>query len=72
MARSCHSRMSAQWSLLGVKRTKQELFGPLVSALPGISDLDLLGEGEGIVHLDPEIAYSAFDSRVPQQELHGT
>jgi integrase len=43
--------MSAQWSLLGVKRTKQELFGPLVSALPGISDLDLLGEGEGIAVL---------------------
>ena len=43
-----------------------------ISALPGILDLDLLREGEGIVHLDPEIAYGAFHSRVPEQELYGT
>ena len=46
--------------------------GQSMSALPGISDLDLLREGEGIVHLDPEIAYGAFHSRVPEQELYGT
>ena len=51
------------------ERTKR---GQSMSALPSISDLDLLGEGEGIVHLDPEIAYGAFDSRVPEQELHDT
>lgn len=45
--------------------------GQSMSALPGISDLDLLRESEGIVHLDPEVAYGAFDSRVPEQELHG-
>ena len=46
--------------------------GQSVSALPGISDLDLLRKGEGIIHLDPEIAYGAFDSRVPEQKLYGT
>jgi hypothetical protein len=64
--------MSAQWPLLGVKRTKQVLFGPLVSALTDVSDLDLLRECEGIVHLDPEITHGAFDSRMPEQELDGT
>jgi len=37
-----------------------------ISALSGISDLDLLREGEGIVYLNPEIAYGAFDPRVPE------
>jgi hypothetical protein len=71
VAQSCRSRMSAQWPLLGVKRTKREWLAA-VSALTDISDLDLLRECEGIVHLDPEITHGAFDSRMPEQELDGT
>jgi hypothetical protein len=57
---------------IGGKADKPDPFCPLVPALPSASDLDLLREGEGIVHLDPEITYGAFDSRVPEQELDGT
>ena len=57
---------------IGGKADEQQSFGPLVPAVPSTSDLDLLREGEGIVHLDPEIAYGAFDPRVPKQELHRT
>jgi hypothetical protein len=55
---------------ISTKRTKS--VGQSMSALPGISDIDLLRYGERIIDFDPEIAHGAFHSRVPEQELHGT
>jgi hypothetical protein len=46
--------------------------GQSMSALPGISDVDLLRYGEGIIYFDPEITHGAFHSRVPEQKLYGT
>src|SRR6478735_5039444 len=42
-----------------------------IFALPPVSDIDLLGNREGIVHLDTEIPDGAFDLSVPQEQLHG-
>jgi hypothetical protein len=28
---------------------------------PGISDLDLFGNGEGVIHFDPEVSEDTFD-----------
>jgi hypothetical protein len=39
--------------------------GQSMSALPSISDVDLLRYGEGIIDLDPKIAHCAFHPRVP-------
>ena len=33
-------------------------------ALPLYSDVDLLGDGDGVVDLDPEITHSVLDLRV--------
>jgi hypothetical protein len=41
-----------------------------MSALPQFSDVDLLGNGKGVVNLDPEIPNRAFNLRVPQQKLN--
>jgi hypothetical protein len=41
-----------------------------MSALPHFSDIDLLGYGERVINLDPEIADRALDLRVAQQELN--
>jgi len=38
---------------------------------PGVSDINLLGYGESIIHLDAEVAYRALDLRVSQQQLDG-
>jgi hypothetical protein len=43
-----------------------------MSALTGISDINRFRYGEGVVDLDSEVAHGTFDSRVPEQELHGT
>jgi hypothetical protein len=40
-----------------------------LSALPLISDIDLLGDGEGVVDLDTQIANRAFDLSVTKKEL---
>ena len=40
-----------------------------MSALPQFSDLDLFGNGQRVINLDPEIADGAFDLRVTQQQL---
>lgn len=39
-----------------------------MSALPHLSDIDLLGYGERVINLDSEIADRALDLRVAQQE----
>jgi hypothetical protein len=39
---------------------------------PGSSDVNLLGDGEGIVDLDAEIPHGALDFGVTQQQLDGT
>jgi hypothetical protein len=45
--------------------------GQSMSALPGISDIDLFGYREGIIDFDPEVSDGAFDFGVAKQELHG-
>jgi len=41
-----------------------------VADQPASSDLDVLGHLQGIVHLDAEIADSAFELGVPEQQLN--
>ena len=41
-----------------------------MSALPGISDLDLFRDGKSVVHLNAEVADGALDLGVAQQKLH--
>jgi hypothetical protein len=38
---------------------------------PGISDIDLLGDRQGVVNLDPEITDRALDLGVTEQQLNG-
>jgi hypothetical protein len=38
---------------------------------PGISDIHLLGDRQGIVDLDAEVADRALDLRVTEEQLHG-
>ena len=42
-----------------------------MSALPFISDINMLGYGKCIVYLDAEVAQRALDFRVSQQQLDG-
>jgi hypothetical protein len=42
-----------------------------VSGLPQESDVDLLGNSEGVIHLDTQIAHSALNFAMAQQELDG-
>ena len=46
--------------------------GQSISAPPGISNVDLLGYGEGIVHINAEIPHSALYLGVTKQKLDGT
>jgi hypothetical protein len=39
---------------------------------PGSSDVDLLCDGKGIIDLDAEVPYCAFDLGVIKQNLHGS
>jgi hypothetical protein len=39
-------------------------------ALPFGSDINLLGNGEGVVNLDTEVSDGAFYLRVPEEELN--
>jgi hypothetical protein len=39
---------------------------------PGTSDVDLLSYGERIIYLDAEIAHSALDLRMAEEQLDGT
>jgi hypothetical protein len=43
-----------------------------MSALPPMSDVDLLGNGKGITHLDAEVSNRTFDLAVPKKQLHGS
>lgn len=45
--------------------------GQSMSALPGISDVDLFRYRQGIIHLDAEVSDGAFDLSVAEQELDG-
>ena len=40
-----------------------------MSALPGISDINLLGYGKCIVYLDAKVTNCAFDLRMSQKQL---
>jgi hypothetical protein len=39
---------------------------------PGSSDINLLGDRQSVVDLDPEITNRAFDLCMAKQELNGT
>jgi hypothetical protein len=41
---------------------------PMVATTSGV---DLLGHGNGVVHLNAKIAHRPLDLLVPQQKLHG-
>ena len=45
--------------------------GQSTSALPCTSNIDLLRDGEGIVHIDAEIPHSALYLSVTEQKLDG-
>jgi len=47
-------------------------FGQSMSALPGISDINLLGDGECIINFDTEIANRAFNFGMTQKQLDGS
>jgi hypothetical protein len=44
--------------------------GQSLSALPLISDVDLLGNCKCVIHLDTEVATRALDLTVPKEQLH--
>ena len=52
-----------------LRRMKRGKASPLC---PCSSDVDLFRDGESIIDLNPEIADSAFDLGVTEQELHGS
>ena len=41
-----------------------------MSALPPMSDVDLLGNGKSVIHLNAEVSNGAFDLAVPKKQLH--
>ena len=45
--------------------------GQSMSALPGMSDINLFRYCEGIIYLDAEISHRAFDLGMSEQELDG-
>src|SRR5688500_11037300 len=47
-------------------------FGQSMSALPGISDIDLLGYGKCIINFDAEVAHCAFNFGMAQEQLDGS
>ena len=57
-------------SAIGTKLTIG--FGQSMSALPGISDIDLLGYGERIINFDAEVAHCAFNFGMAQEQLDGS
>ena len=65
----------AVWSacLMSAHGTKLTIdFGQSMSALPGISDIDLLGYGKCIINFDAEVAHCAFNFGMAQEQLDGS
>ena len=56
-------------SELGQTRPSQA--GQSLSALPLISDVDLFGNRECVIHLDAKKANRALDLAVPKKQLYG-
>jgi hypothetical protein len=48
------------------------LIGQSMSALPGISDVNLFRYRKGVINLDAKISDGAFDLGVAEQKLHST
>ena len=55
--------------LLGTKLRFE--VGQSMSALPGISDVNLVRYCQGIIHFDAQISNGAFDLGVAKQKLDG-
>jgi hypothetical protein len=53
-------------------QTRPKWVGQSLSALPLISDVNLLGNSQGVVHLDTQIPDCALDLLVTQKKLHGS
>ena len=51
--------------------TFRRLMGQSWSALPLGSDVDLLGEGKGVIYFDAEIAHRALYLGMAKKELDG-
>ena len=67
--------MPAAWlmqapSASGTKLTVD--FGQSMSALPRISDIDLLSYGKCIINFDAEVAHCAFNFGMAQEQLDGS
>ena len=43
-----------------------------MSALPLISDVDLLRNRKGVIHLDAKVANRALDFSMPEEQLDGS
>lgn len=46
--------------------------GQSVSALPQFSDVDLLGNNQGVVYFDAQVPDGAFNLSASEQKLNGT
>jgi hypothetical protein len=45
--------------------------GKACQLCPGISDINLFGYGQGVIHFDAQISDRAFDLGMPEQKLDG-
>ena len=48
------------------------LLGRARQLCPGVSDLDFLGDFEGVVDLNPKISHRTFNFRMSEQELNSS
>ena len=58
--------------MFGLGQERSWASGQSMSALPLMSDVDLLGNGKGIVNLNAEVSNRAFDLAVPKTQLYGS
>ena len=64
------AKVSLQCRLWGHKLSW--VSGQSMSALPPMSDVDLLGNGKCIIHLDAKVSNRAFDLAVAKKQLYGS
>src|SRR5262249_24521199 len=56
--------------LLTSAHIHRSIAGQSTTALPGISDVDLLCDLKGVVDLDAQVAHRTLNFLVPEQKLH--
>ncbi len=60
-----------RWSMFELGSNPAATRGQSLSALPLISDVDLLGDSQGIVYLNTQIPNGPLNFPVIQKQLHG-